>query len=141
MTEIIKKHFNSLSYSSKKRVAFLLLVFIITTVDWVVHPPFFATKIITVTDIETWQRKSGFRIEDYTRIFYTYKSIKNNDLLEGSYKINGNTSIKIADTFKENISVSINEDGKLNIFSGPFITFLAVLAYFIISFTFRKIEF
>ena len=125
MIQKIKKYFDSFSYSSKKRVAFLLLLFIITTIDWVIHPPFFVSKIITVTDIETWQRKSGFRTEDYTRIYYTYKSIKNYDLLEGSYKINGNTSIKIGDTLEENIRVNINEDGKLDIFSGVFITFLS----------------
>jgi len=138
---MIKKIFNSFSYSSKKRVLFLLLLFIITTIDWVVHPPFFATKTITVTNIETWQRKSGFRTEDYANIYYNYKSIKNNKLLEGSYHINGRTSIKIGDTFKEKTRVSISEGGKLDIFSGVFIIFLAVLTYVLISSTFRKIKF
>jgi len=122
-----------------KRVLLLGAIAVIQLIAWVFHPPFQKTQSITVTGIEKHERGSGFRVEKYKTIIYSYKN-STGELLEGDiFGFSKNLPyVEVGDKIDYIVYTPLSEGGELNLFDSG--TFLILLfgTYFLLVFLVEK---
>jgi hypothetical protein len=105
-------------YNIKIYLIGAIVVMVLILLEWIIYPPFFKTKDITVTDVQRVVTKDLYKNEKiYYNIYYTY-TLKDGTEREGRYKADKYIRLPdIGDKLKSNVRVSYSE-GKFNFLSG-----------------------
>lgn len=131
---LIKQYFNKLSYAKKWRIVVIIILFLLSIVDWIIHPPFFKDQNITIVNIETIQsRKDSTNPKYFKRFYYTY-NINNGKSIEGHFDLDDFPMPELHQTLVRNVRTPLSEGGELKILSGVFFTFFIVVILFTIHY-------
>ncbi len=130
MQKILKLH---------KKLLLLLLLAFFQIIVWVINPPIYKIQRVEVTKIETTERKSGFNVEKYKTIFYSYKN-KDAETIEGQefQFAEKFTSMKVGEKIELSVPSSFSEGGEFRFFAPTVFIMLLFSVYFLLVVIFRK---